>query len=256
MSIRLHCIRGCTRRGQHLADCEDRDTCKGCEPRPAAIGQLCIGCHGRLTQDIGRIPDLITHIREHVQPGAVRRDSMVQGTRTPPAPLALDAVDAADRLYAVLRSWTEMATDELELSPLAGGGWTLPGRTDAVGLRSGARGDDSAKLATRLLTHLDRACAYEWVGEMATEMREAVRPTLLRWPTEERPTYLPTPCPRCDMLSLVRHAPETFEGRVTIACRRGECGEVVAEDKYGLLTRMVLDDHARAQEVATEEVPA
>jgi hypothetical protein len=90
---------------------------------------------------------------------------------------------------------------------------------------------------------------------MATEMRDVVRPTLLRWPTEERPTYLHAPCPRCDMLSLVRHAPATFEGHVTIACQRAECGEVVAEEKYGLLTRMILDEQ-QAPEEATEDVPA
>jgi ribosomal protein S27E len=95
-------------------------------------------------------------------------------------------------------------------------------------------------MAQRLLSNLDRVCAYPWVGEMVTELGAAVGSAQRHWPAEERPVYLPTPCPRCDNKDLVRHAPQTFRGPVTISCRT--CGEVVAEDKYGLLTRMVLDE--------------
>lgn len=237
----LHCIRGCIRRGRHLSDCEDRGNCSGCEPKLAAVGQLCITDHARLTENIGRIPDLIAHIREHVEPGAVRRDSdsMVKSTRTPPAPLALDAVDGADGLYATLNAWHDTATDELDLTPLKRRGWTTTtGRGQIAGLRAGGTDNDSTAIAGRLLAHLERVCQYEWVGDMATEISDAVRAALKRWPLEERPIYLPTPCPACDMLSLTRYAPQTFEGKSVISCRA--CGAAIAEDLYDWQTRRVL----------------
>jgi len=42
------CIRGCTRARRHVTECEDRDECKGCFPRPAEHGLLCYPCHSRL----------------------------------------------------------------------------------------------------------------------------------------------------------------------------------------------------------------
>lgn len=42
------CVRGCTVARRHLAACEDRDACWGCQPRTAEHGLLCYPCHSRL----------------------------------------------------------------------------------------------------------------------------------------------------------------------------------------------------------------
>ena len=50
------CVRGCTRARRHVTDCEDRDACDGCFPRPAEHGHLCSNCHDRLVQWLTDVP--------------------------------------------------------------------------------------------------------------------------------------------------------------------------------------------------------
>lgn len=269
----LHCIRGCVVPRRHLqqtclCDCHQdaehayacsveggcyeqhqHDECAGCLPRLASVGQLCIHCHGRLVEAVGKIPDLIEWLRECVEPGAVRRDDMPRAAgRHSPAPLNLDAVDTADRLYAALADWHETVTDELDLSPYMPTAYVAGKRLQGI---STQHAHSAATMAGRISTHLDRACVYEWSGEMTTELTDVVREALRRYPDEERPLYLPTPCPACDMLSLIRTAPQAFLGQAVISCRT--CKETIAESLYAWHARRVLEGMAEHEE---DEVPA
>jgi len=53
MTDQLHCTRGCRRRGRHLADCEDQETCHGCQPRETEHGVLCRTCGQKLERLLG-----------------------------------------------------------------------------------------------------------------------------------------------------------------------------------------------------------
>ncbi|WP_346007448.1 hypothetical protein [Janibacter terrae] len=57
------CVRGCTQARQHVTDCEDRDTCDGCLPRPAEHGHLCHSCHRRLVQWLADVPAQVHLLR-------------------------------------------------------------------------------------------------------------------------------------------------------------------------------------------------
>lgn len=57
--------------------------------------------------------------------------------------------------------------------------------------------------------------------------------------------HLPTPCPSCDVKSLVRSI-----GQIT--CSNSECGRVITEDQYPFLTRIVIDDLIRSYDLAAQ----
>lgn len=57
------CVRGCTKARRHVTDCEDRDACEGCFPRPAEHGRLCLSCHRRLVQWVDDAPAQVHLLR-------------------------------------------------------------------------------------------------------------------------------------------------------------------------------------------------
>jgi len=115
---------------------------------------LCTGHLSRLRQIVARTPAMVSWLREHVEPGAVTLDpdapKSAPGKRTP-APLRLEAVDAADEEVATLASWVQLVAEERgEDTPEMSGVWMVPasrqvddthrvataGRPRLVGLRS------------------------------------------------------------------------------------------------------------------------
>lgn len=115
------CVTGCKRRDRHLLGCpcagehdvEHDDHCRGCEPRRADHGNLCVPCHKHLSDSVLGAPALIAHLRAQVAP-ATSSDGgeHVGGTKEPPAPLSVPAVDAADELHATLVSWALEAAEQ------------------------------------------------------------------------------------------------------------------------------------------------
>lgn len=103
------CVRGCTTRGDHRTTCPD-DECRGCLPRSAEFGTLCIGCHGRLTRSLYQAPRLVAYLRG-VDPQQ-GDEANVKGTREQPIPLNTAAVDAADELHAMLCAWVLLILEE------------------------------------------------------------------------------------------------------------------------------------------------
>ena len=112
----MDCQSGCT--VPPPLDSEDTDR----RPRQTDGDDLvCARCRGNAHDALVRIPDLIEHIRSHVVPGSVGADSVhVRGTRTPPAPLSLAAVDDADDIHATLAAW---CTDVMDGRDLTGPSW-------------------------------------------------------------------------------------------------------------------------------------
>ena len=108
-----HTIRGAHLDGA-LEDPQHADQCLGCQPALADedAGWVVCSWHGRRQRwAIAAAPDLVAHLRDHLQPGSAS-DDRVRGTRTPPAPLNLDPLDAADYLHAELAAWVQDVLDQ------------------------------------------------------------------------------------------------------------------------------------------------
>ncbi|WP_088312397.1 hypothetical protein [Kineosporia sp. R_H_3] len=89
---------------------------------------MCARCRGNAHDSLVRLPDLVEHIRSHVVPGSASPDGVhVRGTRTPPAPLSLAAVDDADALHSMLVAWCTEVMDGRDLTgPTWRGTMVLP----------------------------------------------------------------------------------------------------------------------------------
>lgn len=126
---------------------------------------LCTGHLARLRQIVARTPAMVVWLREHVVPGSVALDpdapKQAPGKRSP-APLRLEAVDAADEEVACLASWVQLVAEERgEECPDLADWWvvpasvqvdnvrrvTVPGPGRVVGMRSHPRGTTTAQRA-------------------------------------------------------------------------------------------------------------
>lgn len=97
-----------------LEDPTHAESCLGCRPALADEDghQLVCRWHGRRQRwAIAAAPDLVAHLRDHLQPGAAS-DDKVRGSRTPPAPISLAALAAADDLHAKLAGWVLVVLEE------------------------------------------------------------------------------------------------------------------------------------------------
>lgn len=271
----MDCQSGCTVPRQHHAECADLETCHGCLPRPADdASAVCRSCRGRLHDALVRLPDLVQHIREHVVPGSPGGDSVhVRGTRTPPAPLSVPAVDDADALHSMLAAWCGEVMDGRDVRGpvwrgtmvLAAAKRTLEGRhrvgcsgrrctgcavayapPRVFGLAAAADGTPTSALVEWLHPHLDWALAQAWADEIVYEVTAQVRTVGSRWPVEERPTRCAAPCPACDRLTLTRYAPQWHTGPVSIRCTATDCGEPLDERLYGHYVRVLADTYGGA----------
>lgn len=241
-------------RGRHSTDCPRTD-CTGCAPAQAADGTLYCRHHlTRIHLTLTETPDLVTHIRDHITPGAGVLDSSPRpGRREPPPPLNVTALSDADDLHAALAELAELVMDarHLEGPDWAGTdirpptrrrtGWGetvyLPAR--AAGVRDPVA---TAAVTAWLMPHEpwltateDAVGALDGILRLSGILRH-------RWPVEEEPRHLPTPCPACDMITLTRHAPRWQGAPVTITCTRPDCSHTIPEDQYGLLTRVILHE--------------
>lgn len=265
----LACASGCTSRARHLATCEHQDdgTCTGCLPRIATVGYVCTGCTGRYVRAISEAPDLIAHVRLHLDPafrglpaedgsdGQGKAKGKGQGKHTP-APLALDVVDAADELYSELASWVRVTCDELDLTMPTIHAWRPEGAAGQVAGLKPESVDDSATMARLLLRHAERIFEQPWVTVLIAEVGKLVHRVDRTWPRVERPVYLPTPCPECDMISLVRYVPAWPGGPTTIRCNRPACGKIIQEDLYEFYALVVIAERQNSDQGDDQNNPA
>ncbi len=256
---RLSCAAGCTLRGRHLDDCGDPEQCRGCLPALAADGlQVCDRCHTRLRHALATAPSLVMHLREHVEPGATVRDDQphAKGKKAPPAPLNVEALSAADDLHAELASWALLVMEERHVT---GPDWTgsdirpaSKRHTSAGVIYDDARvvgvSDWSATLTlSRWLTpHTEWMARQEWAADVCAEVPQQVYTLLARFPMEQRPVYLPVPCPACGCQTLRRHAPRDAGLPVTVACDLGECGHIIEEDGFDWAAKVLAREQGAA----------
>lgn len=242
-------------------------TCQRCGTedarRPAVLGERCLH-RGRGA--LSACPDLVAHLREHLEPVATGYDAD-RGTRTgkrnPPAPLSVDAAAAADDLHATLAAWTTLVMHERGQpdQPIDGPDWTGSDIRPASKRRcaTGEMVYEDARVigvhhwhatlnVTRwLFRHYDWITRQDWAAaDFVTELHDQVATIRARFPTEQRPVYLPMPCPECGLRTLRRYAPRRYEAPVTIACDSEDCEHVISEDGFDWVARTLETTTGRA----------
>ena len=217
------CVRGCTRRGEHYAACDDYGKpegaeCRGCVGVDAAEGVLVCERYARLIrQALDDAPDLVAHLRSIADPtkAAVYDREKVSSSRLDlPAPVAADLIDASNDVMVSLREWAL---------------WVEHGPTHEFGARQLEAGVDAATAfddATacidvieaaldRILNHADAArllgdALLSRSGESSPSWW-SVAEALSRWPLEERSHWAVHPCPGCER-KTVRVRPPRHRG--------------------------------------------
>lgn len=137
MSSERICLRGCTQRRVHWANCpdyglpDDADrTCDGCVPKECRDGSLiCSSCYGYISRLLGEVPDLLGRLHSLADPlKATPTDNLRTGSRgileaQPPVPVdLLDAIESIQAVYGFYTSWgsdlTKHANDVEEITYL------------------------------------------------------------------------------------------------------------------------------------------
>lgn len=203
------CIRGCTIRGEHFAECIDRlgqptEGCRGCAPAETRDGDmLCARCYGRSLGALYDAPDLVGAIRARANPlkANVYDKVLVSGSLGDgiPAPVAAELIEAADELTRGLQGWAE---------------WARPGSVDGHrGLRAGAEADVAQQLVLEstsvLVDELPRiANDAEQIVELTRYLLDdipgewTVRRALAKWPLVDRAWWAAQPCPHCSLRAI------------------------------------------------------
>ena len=228
-----------TRPGNHLDTCTGTDAtgkdCRGCTPALADQHSLVCRWHaGRHRRALGDLPDLVAHLHDNIEPSSSASDGdyVTRGELAPPAPLSVDALSAADDLVLLARSWAaRLAGDRRLVGPTR----------FSTGDRRADQHEDARTLCAWLLTHEDAALSAPWTAAYLRELLHDVGAVTARWPIEQRPVWLPVPCPECGATSLARWAPRWAGAPTTIACERPECLHTVSEDTYPWLVRLAAD---------------
>jgi hypothetical protein len=213
----LACVRGCTIARQHLTDCEHPDDgCRGCLPRPAEFGALCIACHYGLVRTLHDLPPARALLAGHLQPSYARRTNTVKATKgDPPVPLNLNVLDL---------------TAEFDHVPLGMG--THP--------RRGPR-PHAAHRRRHALAHSPRVRRVlpngsPTPGPSSPDLTSRAH-ALVPWRAEARRMH--APCPHCHCQALV-----TYGGDEHVTCQ--ECQGVIGAQDYERWVRVVLDERRQA----------
>lgn len=268
-------VEPCTLRGAHLDGCPcdvDRHKpahdghCDGCQPRPREFELLCRSHHHRLVKALTTLDDVVQHLGTQLEPGGRTSDGgPVAGSREVPAPLDLDAVDAADEIFAVVSAWVMRAADEEAAAtrrPLPAVLGPLVEEVLARCRRSSqrvyldGRGRVEAVQPSRIVGGplLDPAeapaamrvlCSWlryrlawlerqEWVSELVEELHTLRASALSRWGVAERGhRIVQIPCPGCGNVSLWWTPPYEAGAEVTVQCERDDCLHVIPESRWG-----------------------
>lgn len=186
--------RACVQRGVHWASCPDPEACRGCVPREAAVGHLCRACWEKAQDAVGRVENLIVHLR------SVEKMGQAVGER----------VDTTMEKRLILPE-TWMAADEL---------------MDALGARpipSTAIIDEAfvlARDAVAAWADLEAVVGTVRGATQAVVLVKRMQTALKRWP-ESEVEMRPIPhvlCPICQELHLWRRAPLEFEDEIRVEC--------------------------------------
>lgn len=221
------CYTGCRIRDEHLTDCA-ADDCKGCLPRRAEVGTLCMPCYLQLVSRLGEVPDVVDWLRItaklDIEPSArpmttdpVHRGDPSEGIVLPAAWLA------ADELGSLATSWALLVLEEHPAD---------------------LRGPGSGDVVNWMLPHTEWIAGQEWACEMRRELSRDLATARARWPMpEDRAPDRAIPgvrCPRagCGHLALRYYPPAWFRQPFAVACT--ECGRSFSEDEWDVFVYSAL----------------
>lgn len=95
-----------------------------------------------------------------------------------------------------------------------------------------------ARAFTYLTAQFDDLCTYPGAEDAAIEVEELTKQIHTALGRNKVVRRLPTPCPECNLATLVRSIDRNLVDSITC----DNCGRTINEDHYGLYARMVLDD--------------
>lgn len=214
------CIRGCALYRRHLADCEDRDECRGCLPRRAEYGHLCWPCHRRFELMLHDCPIVYRWLTGNMGAGQgaarTRQDYERGKTDGAPAPIKVMVYDQRELLADRLAAWVD---DMCESGNLTG-----PGRHTVAA---------DAKFLRTWLTTIEKV---DWVGDWWEELAETLSDahSLAPWRPEVK-RCRGVPCPECGETNLM-----IFGGESDVTCM--SCRTMIPEARYGLWERIIREE--------------
>lgn len=264
------CARGCTVPRQHWSDCEDRDECRGCLPRSAEHGRLCLACHRRLLQWIdiatpqiellravtgkvlpGALPDVVetnarivtawrTDSGQSFPSGLFAKSTTVAHNES--EPIRTEALDLAQDIEDWLSEQVEML---VEMGDMAGPKKASTGASRDGMQRPGYVVPDSflAPTACRWLgAQISRLESVEHIGDLWMELGEKMSRAHGLAPWRKAASSLDgISCPHCQRMSLVLYGGDDF-----VSCTTQWCGETFSWDRYAIWVQMLLGEREEA----------
>lgn len=259
------CLRGCVIRGSHLSECQDSN-CTGCLWRPARIGQLCTGCHGRAIRSLADLGDLAGWIRQNVEPGTRHDPSDVNAVDSAWAPLSIEALTDLDGLATMVSGWARVAVEEhpdhlhgpdrrgMHVVPdskrTTAWGETVYDSARVVGVRAGSEGAVIGAAAGWMISFSEWFADQPWADEWHDELVAGARSAAKKWPRDPTRRKAPLPCPSCDLISLWWHPASEFKLDATVACHNDECGRVLTESDYWVQVMSRRNAHVEGKRLA------
>lgn len=266
------CVRGCTMFGKHQTDCEDRDTCRGCFPRPADFGSFCESCHLRFAAMIqqapaqrnlllasttpGRGPDLTAQTVARIPDGWRTDDSQpdarMHARSTAPAyeegePMRLACLDVAQEIADMLSTWVDRLVEEHDMrgpdlhrsnEERKDGRWRrwspMHGVDGAyVWVEAPAR--FKVESASRwLIAQLANLERLDGIGDDMEVMLDVMSRAHALAPWREESKRLPgIPCPECKRVSL-----RIFDGETDVTCTNPACRMMIPHTRYLIWARI------------------
>lgn len=186
-------------------------------PPLATTGLLCTGHAKRLERLLAEMPLAHRWLRANLVPGGSGDSDKISGTKSPPAPLRIEALDQADLIEAQLLSWAENVAQDRSL-------------------KAPVRPQDCAAMLRRQVGWI---AEQEWVADLIAEVGDSVNGARRIAPWEAGIHRLPAPCPQCDRMTLTRR-----DGDSEVACdeKMGGCGAWWDEESYRRLVLILAQE--------------
>ena len=253
------CIRGCVKARQHETECPDQDACKGCQPREAAHGLLCYGCHVRLLDWLKNAPG------QHLLLDVAAEPSMSQAMDAndfnvpttiygAPSPLNVAAASCMTDLTDILSGWVEMLADQFAMSGPAAMS-TQNRRENPQNRQLNPRWSFYAgesvwcdppvlfeiRSACKWLTaQIERLESHPAIGDLWDELGTVMSQAHCLAPWREEAARLKAiSCPECHAYTLAR-----FGGDAHVTCTR--CNVHLPPKRYAIWVRMLIADREKA----------
>lgn len=212
--------RPCFRRDVHYSACEGNGTCRGCVPRSVTHGLLCSACWFKLLDALGRVGDLIVHLR------SIDNSGQPLGER----------VQAARQIkIPVYESWltADLLLEALGAPPIPS---TMP------------IDDVFARAADAVAEWADPETVVSTVGgaKRAVVLVKRMMSALRRWPDAEA-QYRHVPyllCPNCAQRTLWRRAPLEYLDDLLVECANSPLMYSISEGYDYCEWRMEWDEFA------------